>query len=466
MENLIVSNIVSEKDPYLCTDAYKYRMGLCGFPLKEETFYLSFRHPGIYNIPFDIKEVMSRVCSRISESVPAASPEFLTKHNYPMTPAMIAALKATPKIWAAPKGSWVGGGNPIVTITGPSFLVSMLEPIVLKLNFPIQIATAMIKEGVFEFATCSCYQSKLVREMAELLSRQVTITEIDRTNQIRIHFKNLLDSLYDGNPERILEVGCRGLVEWKTSFLSVLASHGLKYTSDVYSAKFLGLTPVGTTGHEHQQRWGGDESAFRALCDMSDRQPGFLPDTYDEQRGLETAMQVAKEYGKPVTFRFDNRNTMLDNFKMLVQKGFGPCTFVFMDGMNPESISKVESARVELGIPASQVLFGVGGYLSCDTMPHPYTRNRVSAVYKLSKSGNMPTMKFSTPEKQSLPGIPVLFQGPFEKRMIGQLGETPPADYSTTLSPLLGRDIPSSTLSPKTQQLIAECKQRCNIKEK
>jgi hypothetical protein len=68
-------------------------------------------------------------------------------------------------------------------------------------------------------------------------------------------------------------------------------------------------------------------------------------------------------------------------------------------------------------------------------MECPFTRDRVAAVYKLSLSGHMPTMKFGNEAaegKQSVPGSPVLFRrrhgaGPIG--LIGQEGEPPPEGY-------------------------------------
>jgi hypothetical protein len=68
-------------------------------------------------------------------------------------------------------------------------------------------------------------------------------------------------------------------------------------------------------------------------------------------------------------------------------------------------------------------------------MTNPLTRDRVSAVFKLTETGDQPRMKFGNERglgKQSVPGRPVVWrrlrgQGPLG--IIGQQGEPVPEDY-------------------------------------
>jgi hypothetical protein len=81
-----------------------------------------------------------------------------------------------------------------------------------------------------------------------------------------------------------------------------------------------------------------------------------------------------------------------------------------------------------------------------DTAPGFLTRDKVSAVYKLSQTGPWPTMKFSR-HKESLPGKPVVFRrstanGP--AGIVGQEGERVPDGYrllSGVLRPIGERGI-------------------------
>ncbi len=83
---------------------------------------------------------------------------------------------------------------------------------------------------------------------------------------------------------------------------------GIQRTSNVLLARTLGMIPVGTMGHEHVQRYGADEPAFRA---MRERRPGrssYLLDTYDTIRsGIPAALELIREDpGRGDSIRFDS----------------------------------------------------------------------------------------------------------------------------------------------------------------
>ena len=89
-----------------------------------------------------------------------------------------------------------------------------------------------------------------------------------------------------------------------------------------------------------------------------------------------------------------------------------------------------EGVREELGLSPSEVFYGFGGHL----VSHgPLTRDRVAAVYKLSKTGARPVMKFSNDAgKKSLPGEPVVWRrvsGDGPGGIIAQRGESVRAGY-------------------------------------
>jgi hypothetical protein len=107
-------------------------------------------------------------------------------------------------------------------------------------------------------------------------------------------------------------------------------------------------------------------------------------------------------------------------------------------GFNLERTKRFEELRAQVDWPAAKQRYMYGQYLVEPHVPLP-TRGAVGAVYKLSQSADHPTMKFSdTPAKSSPPGIPVTWRllspgradrGDRPIGIIGQLGETPPADY-------------------------------------
>ena len=199
------------------------------------------------------------------------------------------------------------------------------------------------------------------------------------------------------------------------------------------------MTAVGTMGHEHVQRYGNDRDAFHA---MRDRRPGrssFLLDTYDTlTSGMPAAFEIMqREPDAGHSVRYDSGDKVTQ-YLCLVERakalGISP-VHILEDGFDAALTRKFEQLRELVGVPAEKQFYGYGGYIVARTMPGTLTRDRVSAVYKLSQSGGTPTMKFGNEAgrgKQSVPGRPVVFRrtgadGPVS--LIGQEGERPPHGY-------------------------------------
>ena len=193
-------------------------------------------------------------------------------------------------------------------------------------------------------------------------------------------------------------------------------------------------------GHEHVQRFGNDRDAFNA---MRDRRPGrssFLLDTYDTlTSGMVAAFEIiAEQPDAGHSVRYDSGDK-ITQYLCLVERaktlGLNP-VHILEDGFDAELTRKFEELRTIVEVDAMRQFYGYGGYIVARTMPGSLTRDRVSAVYKLTESGGKPTMKFGNESgrgKQSVPGRPVVFRrtgadGPIS--IIGQQGERPPHGYS------------------------------------
>jgi nicotinic acid phosphoribosyltransferase len=87
------------------------------------------------------------------------------------------------------------------------------------------------------------------------------------------------------------------------------------------------------------------------------------------------------------------------------------------------------------GWPAAAHVYGYGGSIVAAPMTNPFTRDRVSAVFKLSQTGHEPRMKFGNESgagKQSVPGRPVAWRrlrGDGPVGIISQVGETVQENY-------------------------------------
>lgn len=424
----------------LATDAYKFSMAQAGFPLRRETFYLSFRFGGFSHIPFDLAATVRAMTAGLTPT--ASELSFAAEHGYGLTDAMQAALRdpAALEIQAVPQGSWVYEREPILSVTGPSFLVSWLEPMLLWLNYPIQLATALRSEEPItpQMTTATCEEhARIIESVASGLGMESAV-EIHREDDqyfaaVSERAKALVDAV-GGDASRIFEVGMRSAVcmEQHRVALSACKAEGITRTSNVWLAQQLGMTPVGTMGHEHVQRWRADLPAFRAMRDTRVGAPSYLLDTFDTMgKGIRAAVQVMREHDHACAIRYDSGNKYIQYLhasELLREADLQPA-HILEDGLDDEATRHFERLREFTGWPAQKQLYGYGGFLVGRPMTNPLTRDRVSAVYKLSQTVGEPCMKFGNAAgsaKRSVPGRPVVWrrlrgEGPIG--VIGQAGE-------------------------------------------
>ncbi|MBL9039032.1 MAG: nicotinate phosphoribosyltransferase, partial [Archangium sp.] len=246
-----------------------------------------------------------------------------------------------------------------------------------------------------------------------------------------------------GSGARIFEVGLRAATCLEQHLLALegCKAAGITRTSDTWGARKLGLVPVGTMGHEHIQRYESDDAAFRAMVERRHQRSSFLLDTFDTlTSGLPAAFAVMAERPEARdSIRYDSGDKeaqLRHAVKLAKERGLSP-VHILEDSFDEALTRRFEALRVELGIAPEAQIYGYGGYLVAQTSGSALTRDRVSAVYKLSQSGSRPTMKFGNESgsgKQSVPGRPVVFRrlpgarGPFG--IVGQVGESPPDGYA------------------------------------
>jgi len=403
----------------LKTDGYKFAMAQAGFPMREETFYMSFRRRGAYYIPFDVETLVKTL-------MPADQPDsfetqFLDEAGYTLTPGMKAALRQNDiQIHAAPKGSWVREKEPIFAITCPSFLASVLEPLALMLHYPIQVATEALLNDRKDFV-CTCVDeaniTKLtLKEIGKLDGANITVEYDQYRQDVSRRAQSLIDALVDKDPNRLFEVGMRACscMEMHSEALAECKELGINSTSNVYLAAKLEMKAVGTTGHEHIMRWGSDLDACRAMRDMRPGTPSCLPDTFDViESGLPAAFQVMRETPNRSFFiRFDSGDQD-EQLRLCVKEtaDLSNVSYIFEDSINDKKVRHFEALCDEHNIPTNCRLYGAGGFFVRPEFTD-LTRDRVSAVYKLCRTSGIPVMKTCTsaPAKASLPGVPVIFR--------------------------------------------------------
>jgi nicotinate phosphoribosyltransferase len=428
----------------LATDGYKFSMAEAGWPLRKETFYYAHRKGGLQLVPLDIPAFIRGL-------LPEPRPEdyeFLSRNDYEMGIGFKAAIQYRDRlvIRALPRGALFYPREPVITLTGPSAMVSWLEPLLIQLNFRIQVATQALadrEELARALAVVTCEEQKRIAlETLDAVGVKAVPIRVDAEGyhrRVLAQVRELVEIVED--PNRLFEVGLRAATcpEQHELALRACKEAGVPRTSNVEGARKLGMIPVGTMGHEHIQRYGSDEAAFRAMRERRPQRSSYLLDTYDTlASGLPAAYRLLREDpGRGDSIRFDSGNKKLQYLYAVTQArdmGVRPVN-ILEDGLDAQATREFEDLRRQVGWEPSAQFYGYGGHIVARTMDCPFTRDRVAAVYKLSLSGHSPTMKFGNEAaegKQSVPGSPVLFRrrhgaGPIG--LIGQEGEPPPDGY-------------------------------------
>jgi nicotinic acid phosphoribosyltransferase len=277
-----------------------------------------------------------------------------------------------------------------------------------------------------------------------------------------------------GDGARLFEVGLRSAscVEQHLLALEACKAEGLTRTSHLYGAHRLSMIPVGTMGHEHVQRFGSDDAAFRAMAERRPHRSSYLLDTFDTMTsGIPTALAlIAERKGEGDSIRYDSGDKRAQ-YRFACERanalGVRPVQ-ILEDSFDLELTREFEALREEMGWKPHEQVYGYGGYLVAATSGCPLTRDRVAAVYKLSMTGRKPTMKFGNEQgegKQSIPGRPVVFrrvsgEGPIG--VVGQEGEVAPEGYALLTGadrPIAGHTEDSGLgVSPQTRAIVEQLK--------
>lgn len=427
------------------TDGYKFSMAEAGWPLRTETFYYSHRRGGACMLPVDVE---SFVRDRLPKPFGPEERSFLEENQYEAGPGVRAALAEHHRVvvHALPKHSWFFPGEPVFSVSGPSALVSWLEPLLLQLNYRIQVATLALREPerlAREVARATCEEHKeVVLETLDAVEAKAPRIAVDENGYFMgvLGRVDRLQRAVGGAPDRIFEVGLRSAVCRMQHEVALRACRELKIlrTSSVLGARSLGMVPVGTMGHEHVQRYGSDEAAFRAMRDRRPDRSSYLLDTFDVFRsGVPAALRLMAEcLGRMDSVRYDSDDKLSQYVfteSRARQRGVRPVHIV-EDEMDDAKTREFEGMRKTMNVEPERQHYGYGGFIVCDPEFGALTRDRVSAAYKLSMTGGRAVMKFSAaPGKESVPGRPVVWRrgsatGPVG--IVGQADEPCPNGYT------------------------------------
>jgi nicotinate phosphoribosyltransferase len=246
------------------TDGYKFSMAEAGFPLRTETFYYTHRRGGAngwHFMPVDPKEYVKSLL-KIEETNIGLDYKYLDEHSYSVGAAARKAFSMTDsvKVTSIPKGSWFYNRESAFSASGPSALGSWLEPNALMLHFRVQVATQAKINNLPTKLIATCEREKeIIIESCEAAGRkppEIEVRSEEYYNSIHDKAKALIDAVKD--PDRLFEVGMRAVscIEQHEIALRAIRDLGIMRTANVYLAQQLGMTPVGTMGHEHVMRFG------------------------------------------------------------------------------------------------------------------------------------------------------------------------------------------------------------------
>ncbi len=429
----------------LATDGYKFSMAEAGWPLRRETFYYSHRKGGAQVLPFDVGAELKRILPVGT----AADYAYLLANEYEMGGGFKSAIaQHEVVIRSLPKGAVFYDREPLFSVTGSSAVVSWLEPLLLQWSFQIQVATLALFSpdalaDAVKAVTCP-RQKELVLQTLDAVkvkAPQVVVDSEGYVRRVRSRVEELVQIV--GDPKRLFEVGLRAAscLEQHLLALEGCREAGLTRTSNVLGAMQLGMVPVGTMGHEHVQRYGSDDAAFRAMSERRPQRSSYLLDTFDTMgSGLPAALALIserKEAGDSIRYDSGDKEAQYAVACQRARELNITPVQILEDGFDAVQTRRFEELRAREGVAATHQVYGYGGYLVAGTSGTPLTRDRVSAVYKLSLTGARATMKFANEAgsgKQSVPGRPVLFRreqpgGNRPVGIVGQEGEQPPSGY-------------------------------------
>jgi len=292
-------------------------------------------------------------------------------------------IRFTGEVWAMREGTVFFPGEPVLRVSAPIIEAQLVESFLLNtINFQTTIASkasrvvqAADKKGVYDFS-------------------------LRRTQGIDAAIKSARAAYI---------AGCSG-------------------TSNVLAGKLYGIPVVGTMAHSFVMSFGTELESFRVFASTFPENSILLVDTYNDIKGIENAITVAKEMAKKGLslkgIRLDSGNLLtLSKIarKKLDSSGLKDVR-IFASG-------NLDEFRIEELIARSAKIdyFGVGTKMGVSA-DAPYS----DVIYKISqivdsKGRFLPVMKLSH-GKSTLPGIKQVFRiqganGMYEKDILALEGE-------------------------------------------
>ena len=216
---------------------------------------------------------------------------------------------------------------------------------------------------------------------------------------------------------------------------------GFRATSNVEAARILGLRATGTMAHSYVEAFPTEVDAFRAFAEDFPDRVVLLVDTYDTARGVEKAIEIAREMadrgGTLAGIRLDSGDLgglAKEARRALDEAGLHRVQVLASGGLDEDGIAELAAA----GAPIDA--YGVGTKIGvAEDAP------ALDTVYKLVEYGGEPVAKLSQ-AKETLPGPKQVWRLPDGTDLIGLAGENGPPGAEPLLAPVVrgGRPVTTS----------------------
>jgi nicotinate phosphoribosyltransferase len=204
---------------------------------------------------------------------------------------------------------------------------------------------------------------------------------------------------------------------------------GFAATSNTEAARRYGLTAAGTMAHSFIEAFGSEQQAFTAFAEDFPAKTIFLVDTYDTERGVQAAIEVARRLRlkRPAGIRLDSGDLAalaVTARRLLDEAEFGGVQIVASGGLDEYAIADLVARAAPIDA------FGVGTKMGTSA-DAPY----LDTAYKLTEYDGRPVMKLSE-GKATLPGAKQVHRGR-DGDMLALRHEPPPPGHRPLLVPVM-----------------------------
>jgi len=376
---------IAKKNKILQTDTYNRTMNHIKWSAKSnlvETFTFSMRRAPEWSSYIVVDGVRKMIKNLFSYPITQAELDF-AKDFYTNQQKKWGVGYFDEKMWqdvvdkwwympllirAVPDGTLVHPGEPVITVTWPSELAAVFEPMIIRPFFKSAVAT-----------TWNQYADAIGWSLATICEQWKRAWASEETH---------MD-------------GVSSLVVWG----------GLDKTSNDAAALAYNLKTSGTTAHRFYASYDTEKEAMEDAAQIDNMV--ILTDLIDTISGINKALEIKKRKQaewKNVMLRLDSGNIAeLAIYARQKQKELGMMDpkkdkICISDGVSTiEKFKKVcNTIRDAWFDPKSFLMFWIGWWL----VTNGKTRDAVSAAYKLTNTNNKPTWKLSNDRwKESIPWI-------------------------------------------------------------